>query len=628
MDTFPSLFLQQSKARELDPAIRYKRYGLWKTWTWADADLFVREFACGLASKGIKSNDKVAIMGNNIPELYFAMVSIQCLGAVPVTIHPDSNSEELISHLNNCEAKFVAVQDQQQVDGLYAVKEQCPKFEEMIYSDNRGMQEYTSSRLHSFLQMREAGKKFAAEHPNFFEDAAQKVTSDADAFILYTSGTSGKPRGAVHTHNSLISTGKALAEQEEITQDEEVLAFLPLSYATNILFTYTLWLLKGFTINCPEGNETIMTDLREVGPSILYAPPHFYKQLYSEIVARAQRSKFKSFDKWLNVAKQNRGKLINDTALTGGDNFKHKLGNLLIYAPLKNVYGLTKLRKAFAGGDIMSSEVFDFFRSIGVDLRKSYGTTESAGLVCIQGSKQINNPSGEYSMGMPISGVEIKKFDDGEIAFRGVNAFKEYYQDPNSTADVKDADGWVRTGDMGEIDDQGALKITDRIDSIGRFSSGDLFTPHLVENALKSSPYIKEAVAIGDSKEAIAVLIVIDSDTVGSWAEANRIRFTGYQDLATQDEVYELVKGTVDDVNAHMEQIEGEGSPPIKRYLIMYREFDVGMGEMTRSRKIRRDVIMSKHGALIDALYSSEQTCEVKDNSSGEILAELKLQST
>ena len=626
MDTFPGLFLEQVKAHKQAPAIRYKRYGLWKTWTWEDADLFVREFACGLAHREIKPGDKVAIMGNNIPELYFAMIAIQSLRAVPVPLHPDSNSDELTLYLNNCEARFVVVQDQQQVDGMYDVKPQCPNFEEMIYADSRGMQEYTSSRLHSFLQMREAGRKFMADKPNFFAESVQQVTKDTDAFILYTSGTSGEPRGAIHTHDSFIETGAAMAAQENITQEEQLLAFLPLSYVANVLFTYTLWLLKGFTVNCPEDNETIMADLREIGPTILYAPPHFYKQLYSEIIARAQRSKSKSFDKWMNVARRHRSKSMNGGASAGG--LTHKLGNLLMYAPLRNVYGLTKLRRAFTGGDIMSSEVFDFFRSIGVDLRKSYGTTESAGLICIQGTEQVGSVAGEYVMGVPLPGVEIKTLDSGEVAFKGVNVFKEYYRNPEATAEIKGADGWIKTGDMGQIDEKGALKITERVDSIGKFSNGDMFAPHLVENALKSSPYIKEAVVVGDGKEAIAALIVVDSDTVGSWAEANRIRFTGYRDLATKDEVYELVKKTVDDVNANIEKIEGKGSPPIKRFLIMHREFNVDMGEMTRSRKIKRDVVMGRHKALVDALYSSRQIYEVKAPSSDETLAELKLQST
>ncbi len=627
METFPGLFLEQVKTHKLAPAIRYKRYGLWKTWTWGDADSFVREFAGGLAHRGVKPGDKIAIMGSNIPELYFAMIATQSLGAVAVPLHPDSNSEELVLALNNCEARFVVVQDQQQVDGMYAVKPQCPNFEEMAYSDSRGMQEYTSSRLHSFLQLREAGRKFIADHPDFFAESVQKVTKDTDAFILYTSGTSGEPRGVVHTHGGFIDTGTALAAQEKITRDEQLLAFLPLSYVANILFTYTLWLLRGFTVNCPENNETVMANLREIGPTVLYAPPHFYKQLYSDIIARAQRSKSKTFYKWLNVAKRHRNRVVNGNAAADGGGLKRKLGSLLVYAPLKNVYGLTRLRRAFTGGDIMSSEVFDFFRSIGVDLRKSYGTTESGGLVCVQGDEQVDSLAGEYSMGVPLPGVELKKLDNGEIAFRGINAFKEYYRNPDATAETSDSDNWVRTGDMGEIDDRGALRITERVDSMGKFSNGDVFAPLLVENALKSSPYIKEAVAVGDNKEAIAALIVVDSDTVGSWAEANRIRFTGYRDLATKDEVYELVKKTVDAVNADIEKIEGKGSPPIKRFLIMHREFNIDLGEVTRSRKIKRDVIMDKHKALVDALYSSKQTYEVKDAANDETLAELKLQS-
>lgn len=627
MDTFPSLFLQQASSRKSGPAFRNKRYGLWQTWTWGDAETFVHEIACGLASKGLKPNDKVAIIGNNIPQLYFAMIAAQCLGAVPVPLHPDCSSEELVAYLNNCEAKFAMVQDQQQVDGCYEVKEQCKHFEEMVYSDARGMQDYTSSRLNSFEQLQEVGKKFATDHPNFFTDVTENISQDSDAFILYTSGTSGQVRGAVHTHASLINTGRAFAEQENIKQTEEVLAFMPLSYAANILFTYTLWLLKGFTISCPESNETIMTDLREIGPTILYAPPHFYKQLYSEIFARAQRSKTKYFDTWNKFALDARAKFLNGGTFTAGDNFRHKLGNLIMFAPLKNVYGLTNLRKAFTGGDIISSEVFNFFRGIGIHLKKSYGTTEGAGFICTQGPEQLNSASGEYNMGAPLSGIEVKKLADGEIAFKGINVFKEYYRNPEATAAVKDAEGWVRTGDMGEIDEKGALTITERVDSIGKFTTGDLFAPHLVENGLKSSPYIKEAVALGDGKDAIAAFIVIDSDTVGSWAEANRIRFTGYRDLATKDEVYELVQKTVADVNAHIEKIEGKGSPHIKRFLIMHREFNVDAGEMTRSRKIRRDVVMGRHKALVDALYSTQQTYEIKDSSSGETLAELKLQS-
>ena len=627
MDTFPSLFQQQVRTRNADPAIRVKRLGLWHSWTWGDTSSIVENCVYGLASKGLESGEKVAIIGNNIPELYLAMVAVQCLGAVPVPVHPDSNTEELVSTLNNCEAKFAVVQDQQQVDALYNVIDRCKNLGELIYHDGRGMQDYDHSHLSSFEELQEAGKKFGAEHPGCFDDITSKVKQDSEAFVLYTSGTSGEERGAVHTHGSMIITGKSVVEQERIRETEEVLAFMPISYAASLLFTYTLWLLKGFTVNCPESNETCMNDLREIGPTILYAPPHFYKQLYAEIIARSQRSSTRVFRMWFGVARANREKFLETGGISGIDNFKFKLGNILMFAPLKNVYGLSKLRKAFTGGDIMSSEVFNFYRSIGLHLKKTYGTAESAGFICIQGPAQINSPSGEFIMGSPLPGVEVKLLDDGEIAFRGVNSFKEYYGHPNATAAAKDAEGWVHTGDLGEIDEQGGIRITGRVDALGKFSSGETFAPQLIENALKSSPYIKDAIAVGEAKDSIAAFLVIDGDTVGSWAEANNIRFTGYRDLATKDEVYDLVSKTVSDVNSHIEQIEGKSCPPIKRYLIMHREFNVEAGEITRSRKIRRDVVMGRHKALVDSLYSSQKAYEVTDATSGEILARIKLKS-
>ena len=625
MDTFPSLFSQQVRTRSNDPSIRYKRHGLWKTWSWGEVGENVQNFACGLASHGLKPNENVAIIGNNIPQLYFGMLAVQCLGAVPVPIHPDSNAEELVYALNKCGAKLALVQDQQQVDGCYEIKDQCPSFEQMIYCDGRGMQEYQSSRLHKVEDVQEAGRKFASEHPTFLDDIRDKTSHDSSAFILFTAGTTDKPRGVIHTHESLIGTATAFADQEKIQQDDESLAFMPLSYAANILFTYSLWLLKGLTINCPENNETVMVDFREIGPTIAYAPPHFYKQLYSEITARAQRSNAKYFDTWFGYARKSREKLLDGGQQSGGLN--SLLGNLLMFAPLKNVYGLSKLRQAYTGGDVMSSEVFNFFRGIGVNLKKCYGTTESAGFICVQDNAQADSRSGENSMGAPLSGVEVKALEDGELAFKGVNTFKEYINDPAATSAIRTADGLVRTGDVGEVDSNGVVKVTDRTDSVGKFTSGSLFAPHRIESELKSSPYIKEAVALGEGQESIATFIVIDDITVGSWAEANNIRFTGYADLATKDEVYNLVKEHVDSVNAKIKDICGDACPPISRFLLMHREFNVDSGEVTRSHKIRRDVVMGRHQTLVDALYSSQQKVELRDDASGETIAELKLES-
>ncbi len=625
METFPSLFLQQTRTRSTDTAIRFKHHGLWKTWTWKEAETIVKSLACGLAAKGLKPNEKVAIIGNNIPDLYFAMIAVQCLGSVPVPIHPDSNTKELVTFLNNCEAKFAVVQDQQQVDALYGVIGQCENLHEVIYSNERGMREYDHTHLSSFEELAEDGKKFSQEHVSFFEDVTSKVSQDTEAFILYTAGTSGAPRGAVHTNGSLVNTGLAFASQEKITQEEQVLAFLPLSYAANALLTYTLWLIKGFTINCPESNDTVMSDLREIGPTMLYAPPHFYKQLYSEITARAQRSNSKTFDKWFKYARQNRESLLNGSASAGGG-LKSVIGNMMMFSPLKNVYGLSHLRVAYTGGDVMSGELFNFFRGIGVNLKKCYGTTEGAGFICVQGTEQADTAAGEDSMGTPLPGVEIKQLPDGEIAFKGINAFKEFYRDMNATSAAIDSEGWVKTGDLGDIDANGALKITDRVDSVGKFSSGSMFVPHRIEAALKSSPYIQEAVAVGEGQDSIAAFIVIDGVSVGSWAEVNNIRFAGYRDLATKQEVYDLVKTTVEEVNANIHQSGGDNCPPIKRFVVMHREFNVDQGEITRSRKIKRDVVMGTHQALVAAMYSSQKSVELKDDAS-ETVAELKIES-
>ncbi len=625
METFPSLFLQQARTRPSDSAIRFKHHGLWKSWTWSETESVVKDLACGLAAKGLKPNEKVAIIGNNIPDLYFAMIAVQCLGSVPVPIHPDSNTKELVSFLNNCEAKFAMVQDQQQVDALYGVIKQCENLHEVIYSGERGMREYDHTHLSSFEELEQDGKKFSQEHVSFFDDVTSKVSQDTDAFILYTAGTSGTPRGAVHTHGNLISTATSFANQEKITQDEQVLAFLPLSYAANALFTYALWLLKGFTINCPESNDTVMSDLREIGPTLLYAPPHFYKSLYSEIVARAQRSNTKKFDMWFKYARQNRESLLNGNANAGGG-LNSIIGNLMMFSPLKNVYGLSHIKSAYAGGDVISAELFNFFRGIGVNLKKCYGTAEAAGFICVQSAEQADSAAGEDTMGKPLSGVEIKKLASGEIVFKGANAFREYYNDMNATSQAIDSDGWIKTGDLGEIDAQGALKIMDRVDSVGKFSSGDMFVPHRIESALKSSPYIQEAVAVGEGHDSIAAFIVIDGVSVGSWAEVNNIRFAGYRDLAQQQEVYDLVKKAVDEVNENLRASEVASCPPIKRFVVMHREFNVDQGEITRSRKIKRDVVMGTHQALVNAMYSSQKSVELKDIAS-ETVAELKIES-
>lgn len=610
METFPSLLQQHATQRANHVALRAKRYGIWNTYTWQDIANEVRKLACGFAAKGLKPGDKVAIIGNNVPPLYFSILAAQCLGAVPVPLHADSTTEELEGLLENCEARFAVLQDQQQVDAIYGAIERLPNLTEVIYFDVRGMQEYDHSHLRSYVEFGEAGERFAAEHASFFDDVSSKVTPDTEAFIVYTSGTGGVCRGAVLTHSNFLTTGQAFIEQEGVGDDEVVFAFMPLSYATTLFFSYTLWMIQGFTICCPESNETTMIDMREVGPTFFYAPPHFYKSIYSQISARNSASRSKFLDKHLS------------SFVAEGRTW---LSDKLVFNPIKDLYGISKIKRAYVGGDVISEEVYNFYRALGLNLKTTYGCTESAGCICVQTGREGGaHEHSEAMVGKPLAGVEIK-IADYQIMFKGPNAFKGYYRDEVRTNQIKDAEGWVATRDVGEIID-GELLIIERADAISKFSSGVWFVPKPVENALKASPYIKDAVVVGADRDHIVALIVIDSDTVGAWAEMRRMQFTGLRDLATKPEVVELISGRVREINDNMTHVGGEGCPPIKRYTILSREFSLAAEEKTRSYKLRRSVTLKNFGELIEALYSNATAYDEKDQT-GAVVTTLRLET-
>lgn len=609
METFPSLLQQHATQRANHVALRMKRYGIWNSYTWQDIASEVRKLACGFAAKGLKPGDKIAIIGNNVPPLYFSILAAQSLGAVPVPMHADSNTEELKGLLANCEARFAVLQDQQQVDAIYASIEGLPNLVEVIYFDVRGMQQYDHTHLKSYLELEDAGNSFAAEHTSFFDDVSSKVTPDSDAFIVYTAGTSGVCRGAVHTHSSFISTGQAFIEQEGISDDEVVFSYLPLSNAATLFFSYTLWMINGHTICCPESNETVMIDLREVGPTLFYGPPHFYKMIYSMINARRSSSRSKFLDKHMS------------TLISQGRTW---LSDKLVFSQIKDLYGLSKIKHAYVGGDVISEGVFSFYRALGVNLKTTYGTTESAGCISVQTEKDMGYEHSEAMVGKPLAGVEVKIVNH-QVMFKGVNAFKGYYGDEARTNAVRDAEGWIGTRDIGEIID-GELHIVERSDSISKFSSGTWFVPKQVENALKASPYIKDAIAIGSNRDHMVVLVVIDGETVGAWAEMQHMQFTGLRDLATKSEVVELISSHIREVNSNMDHVGGQDCPPIKRYTVLVREFSVANGEMTRSYKVRRDVIGKNFNTLVDALYSEATSYDVTDTS-GAVVAQLRLET-
>ncbi len=609
METFPSLLQQHATQSSNRTALRMKRHGIWNSFTWKEVADEVQTLACGFASKGLKPGDKVAIIGNNVPPLFFSIMAVQCLGAVPVPMHADSTTAELKYLLEDCEASFAVLQDQQQVDAIYEVMSELPLLTEVVYFDERGMRNYDHTHLRSYIDFEERGDKFAAEHPTFLDDVSSKVTPDTDAFIVYTAGTSGKCRGAVLTHSNFLTTGQAFVDHEGISENEEVYAYLPLSYASTLFFVYALWMIKGYTINCPESNETILADMREVGPTMFYGPPHFYKNVYSQIQSRTENTKSSFLHKHMS------------SLLTEGRTW---LGDKLVFNQIKDIYGLSKIKHAYVGGDVLSEDVFKFYRALGIRLRATYGTAESAGCISVQDAQDRTAEHAETMVGAPLPGVEVKVINN-EIYFKGTNAFKGYYRDEAQTNMVVSADGWVNTGDIGDMVGN-HIHVVERSDSVSKFSNGTDFLPKQIENALKASPYIQDVVAIGEQREHIAALIIINADTVGAWAERQQMQFTGRRDLAIKDEVNELIAAKVKEINSNMAHIGGANCPQIKRHTILHRELNASAGEMTRSRKIRRDIIAKNYKALIDALYSGVDKYDVTD-SDGEIVAQLRLQT-
>lgn len=615
METFPSLLQQHATQSGTRTALRMKKHGIWKSYTWAQVYSEVQKLACGFAATGLKPGDKVAVVGNNVPPLYFSILAAQSLGAVPVPIHADSSTNELKQLIQDCEARFAVLQDQQQVDAIYKVIAELPMLAEVVYFNVRGMQEYDHTHLKSYIEFEERGEKFANEHPGFMSDVASRITPETDAFVLYTSGTSGKARGAVLSHSNFLATAQVFADKEGITDQEEVYAYLPLCYASTMFFVYSLWMAKGYTINCPESNETILNDLREVGPTMFYAPPHFYRYIHAQINSRAE-----------NTTSYLRSRLLKTYMAKLSAEGRSWLGDKLVFDQIKDQYGLSHIKHAYVGGDVLSEEVFKFYVSLGINLKATYGSAESAGCISVQSSSDLSAEHSESMVGAPLPGIEVKVSDDQEIMFRGTNAFKGYYNDEAQTNAVIKPDGWVNSGDIGEIID-GHIHVIERMDSIGKFTSGVEFLPKQIENALKSSPYVKDAIVFGDNRDYMAAIIVINSDIVGAWAEMNGVHFTGVRELIGKNEVIELIHTEIKDINSNMSHVGGEACPPIKRFTILHRDFNVASGEITRSYKIKRKALASTNKEIVDSLFGESDKYQVTD-SNGDVYAELRLITT
>ena len=633
--TFPRLLQDHARHRPQSIALREKEYGIWQSRSWADVAQLVEQLACGLHQIGVARDDHVVVVGANRPRLYASMLAIQALGAVPVPLYQDAAATECVFPINNADVCFAIVEDQEQVDKLMEVRAQCPQLSHIFYDDPRGLRNYNEPGLQAIDALIASGQIYSIEHSSFFNNEVQKAQPDDVAAMFFTSGTTGQPKGVVHTHRSMLDRAQAGAAFDHLTANEEVLAYLPPAWIGQNIFSYAQWLSCGYVVNCPESAATVVIDLKEVGPTYYFAPPRVFEGLLTSVMIRmedAGRLKRWLFHSCMDLARKVGPSLMDGHPVGAWDRLLYALGNLMVYGPLRNTLGFSRVRVAYTAGEAIGPDLFSFYRSIGINLKQLYGSTETAVFVCLQPDDQARADT----VGVPISGVEIKVADNGEILVRSPGLLKEYYKNPQATAEVLTADGWYHTSDAGFIDSHGHLKIIDRVKDVGRLKGGAfdaaMFAPKYVENKLKFFPHIKEAVALGDGREKVCAMINIDIEAVGNWAERRNLPYAGYTDLAQKPEVYALIRECVEKVNADLADDSLLAGSQISRFLVLHKELDADDGELTRTNKVRRGFIAEKYQALVDALYAGkteqyiETAVKFEDGRSGKISATLKIQ--
>ena len=630
LDTFPKLLAHHARVRGHLPALREKHLGIWQTWSWKQFADEARAIACGLTAAGFKRGDHLAIVGDNRPRLYAAMCAAQCLGGIPVPMYQDAAAAEMAFPIQNAGIEFAVAEDQEQVDKLLEILPQCPALKRIWYDDPRGMRHYKQPQLAPYDTLLEEGRAALARDPAFLETEIAKGSGSDTAAMFFTSGTTGNPKGVVLTHHSLIDRAAAAAEMEGLGDQDVVIAYLPPAWIGQNIFSYAQPFVTGYCICCPESAETVMTDMREIGPTYYFAPPRVLEALLTQVSIRMEDAgavKRGLYRYFMALAQRVGGAILDGRPVGAVDRLLYRLGDLLVYGPLRNVLGMSRVRVAYTAGEAIGPDLFRFYRSIGINLKQLYGSTETSVFVCIQPNGQVRADT----VGPAVKGVELKFTPQRELLIRSPGLFKEYYKNPQATMEAKDAEGWFHTGDAGYLDQDGHLKIIDRVKDVGTLADGTLFAPKYLENKLKFFPYVKEAVMFGQGRDRVCAFVNIDMEAVGSWAEKRNLPYSGYTDLASRDEVYELVRECVEKVNADLAAEPELAGSQIGRFLILHKELDADDGELTRTRKVRRGAIGDKYRELVEALYDGRQVVHVEtqvryeDGRTGVTSADLKL---
>jgi long-chain acyl-CoA synthetase len=631
LDTFPRLLVHHAKTRGDRPAIREKNLGIWQTWTWSQVLDEVRALACGLAAQGFKHGMNLAIVGDNRPRLYWSFAAAQVLGGVPVPLYQDAVAQEMAFVLDDAEIEYAVVENQEQVDKLLEVMPKLPKLRHIYYDEPRGLRHYNQPFLASYERLQEIGREFDRQHPGFFDEQLARQDADAVAVMLYTSGTTGKPKGVCITHRASIAGGRIGVEFDRLGPGDDNVSYLPMAWVGDNLFSYAQALVAGFTINCPESADTVMTDLREIGPTFYFGPPAIFERLLTQVMIRMEDAgalKRWLFHYFMAVARRCGAQILDaKPGVSLSDRLLYALGNLLVYGPLRNVLGMSRVRVAYTAGAAIGPDLFRFYRSIGINLKQLYGATETCASVCLQPDGQIKFDT----VGPPAPGVEVKIAESGEVLVKSAAMLKEYYKRPDATAESIDAHGYFHTGDAGFFDEDGHLKIIDRAKDVGKLANGALFAPNYIENKLKFFPYIREAVAFGNGRDHVCAFVNIDLGAVGDWAERRGIAYSGYTDLAGKPEVHDLIRQCVEKANAELAGDAMMADSQVRRFLVLHKELDPDDDELTRTRKVRRRFVAEKYRVLIDALYGGEQQCYVEtqvkfeDGRTGTIAANVQI---
>ncbi len=634
VDTFPKLLLRNAEIFATRPAIRHKDLGIWQTWTWAQVRDEVVAFSIGLAELGLQRGDNFAVIGRNKPRLYWAMCAGQALGAVPVPLYSDSVADEMAFVLEHAEVKLAVAEDQEQVDKILSIAEKLTKLTHIVYDEPRGLRDYDHARLTWIDVLQETGRKRLAAELDRMRQWEEQVAAGrgADlAIILYTSGTTGRPKGVMLSHDNVLISARNGNAYDKLDAREEVIAYLPLAWVGDHIFSYAQSYDAGFCVNCPEAAETVVEDRREIGTTYAFAPPRIYENLITITMVRmedASALKRKMFHFFIGVARRWGEKILNGEKVPFYARLLYWLGEIMVYGPLKNRFGLSRIRVAYTAGEAIGPEIFRFFRALGINLKQLYGATEASVYITAQ-------PDGEIyadTVGKPNIDVEVKVAENGEVMFRSPGVFQGYYKDPEKTKETKTPDGWVHSGDAGFFDQKtGHLKIIDRAKDVGRLTDGTLFAPKYIENKLKFYPNIKEAVALGNARDFVCVMVNIDMTAVGSWAERNNVVYGSYQELAAHPQVYDMIERHIEEVNRSLIDEGVMGTAQIRRFLLLHKELDADDGELTRTLKVRRSFIAERYAPLFNALYDGSHEADIatevtfEDGRKGTISARVKI---